>query len=71
MGPERHFQFLVLFMKMFLKEHRVCCFGEGGIGLFRIIQNFLNKKLFVFPHSWRPIIMTQIAKLEAERREIL
>lgn len=58
-------------MKMFLKEHRVCCFGEGGIGFSRITQNLLNKKLSVFPHSWRPITVTQIEKLEAERREIL
>lgn len=71
MRPERYFQFLVLFTKMFLKECRLCCFGEGGIGFFRITQNLLNKKLSVFPHSWRPIIATQIEKLEAGRREIL
>lgn len=70
MRPERYFQFLVLFTKIFLIECRLCCFGEGGISFFRITQNLLNKKLSVFPHSWRPIIATQIEKLEAGR-EIL
>lgn len=69
MGPETYF--LVLFMKVFLKEHRLCCFEEGGISFFGISQNILNKKLSVFPHSWSPIIVIQIEKLEAERREIL
>lgn len=71
MGPERYFQLLVLFTKMFLKENRLCHFGGGEIGFFRITQNLLNRKLSVSPHSWRPIIATQIEKLEAERREIL
>lgn len=56
---------------MLLKEHRLCHSGEGGIGFFRITEILLNKKLSVFPHSWRPDIATQLEKLEAERREIL
>lgn len=70
-GTRKVFSVSGVFMKTFLKEHRACWFGEGGIGFFGITQNLLNKKLSVFPHSWRPIIATQIEKLEAERREIL
>lgn len=70
MGLERYFQCLVLFRKMFLKERRLCHSRKGGIG-FRITENLLNKKLSVFPHSWRVITATQLEKLEAERREIL
>lgn len=36
---------------------------------FRIIEKLLNKKLPVFHHSWRSIIVTQLEKLETEKEK--